>query len=92
LTESDADAAAVLEPKDAELDAVPVPKPRKRKVSSNAAVSKPRRLKDDSSAVVPTENKQDEMKLEQQVRSKQQEKVAPQHRGIMARQRKKGTS
>lgn len=92
LTESDADAGTVLEPKDAELDAVPVPKPRKRKVSSIVEIPKPRRLKDDSSAVVPTENKQDAVKVEEVVKSKKQEKVAPQRHSVMTRHRKKGTS
>ena len=90
-TESDADAAGMLEPKDSQLDATPVPKPRKRRVSAIVQVSKQDRRRNDSSTVVPTESTQDEVKPRHEARTKQQEKVAAQRRGAKTRRSKKGT-
>ena len=78
LTESDADAATAIGPKDSELDAVPVPKPRRRKGVTSPAV--------------PAENGQEEAKAEEQVAAKKQRKFASQRHGMATRHGKKGTS
>jgi len=55
-------------------------------------IPKPRRHKDDLSTAVPSENKQDEMMPEQQMKTKRQEKVARQREVVIVCQRKKGTN